>query len=134
MTKNDVQHYTVNILIALVWGYFSYKNFRAIPPFKSYNWIAFFFFFGMFIRNTSITMFFLIRRPAKKSSINWKEWMIALYGTFIGYLYVRDSTYQIIPEAFTLATIIMRIMIILLIIVSVFSRLFFWNRSSQSRD
>lgn len=64
---------------------------------------------------------FLIRRPAHRSSVAPWEWIIAVYGTFIGYLYVFQGPNPLLPLPFIIGASLLKLVVSLLMIVAIFS-------------
>lgn len=89
-------HYLINLLVGSGWAIFAYKNFQHALGLPEFNWQAFLY-LSLFFRNSSITVLFLIRRPTRESSKSIKEWLWALLGTFLGFFYVPEKAYSLIP-------------------------------------
>jgi len=75
----------------------------------------------LFIRNSSLTIFYLIRHSPIKSSFKVKELIIAIYGTFIGYLYASEGAVVLVPAKFVFIIYLLMVIIIFSSILSIFS-------------
>jgi protein-S-isoprenylcysteine O-methyltransferase Ste14 len=87
----------INILVAYLWAFFAYSNIHLFLKSPELS-LQTFLYLGLFIRNSSLTILFLIRRPAKTSSNQMKEWVAALVGTFLGFFYSPTEAYPLIPS------------------------------------
>ncbi|NIW72651.1 isoprenylcysteine carboxylmethyltransferase family protein [candidate division KSB1 bacterium] len=83
----------VNILVASVWGYYAYKGLMNLST-KSYLGLN----IAMLLRNTSLTLLFLLRRPSRLTSQRLRDWFVAIAGTFITYLYTTRGNKPIFPS------------------------------------
>ncbi|MDH4238616.1 MAG: hypothetical protein OEW48_03535 [Phycisphaerae bacterium] len=97
-------HWVVNISVASIWGYYVFKGIIALntPANRVLN-------IALLVRNTGITLVFLLRRPSKVTTKNVKDWITAIGGTFITYLYVISGTKLIslplLPAAYVLMVV-----------------------------
>ena len=87
----------INILVGVLWAFFACSNIHLILKSPELT-LQTFLYFGLFFRNSSLTILFLIRRPAKTSSNQMKEWVVALVGTFVGFFYSPNEAYPLIPS------------------------------------
>lgn len=103
--------WVVNILVASIWGYYVYKGIIALnTPTNLVLNIA------LLARNTGITLVFLLRRPSKVTTRNVKDWITAIGGTFITYLYVISGTKPICLRLLPAAYVLMVVMAFLSVI------------------
>ena len=91
-----IQHYLINILVGLVCAVFAYWNLRVVLTAGEFN-LQIFLFLAIFLRNGSIAVLFLLRRPARVSSKQLKEWLAAIVGTFAGFAYTQKNAYPLLP-------------------------------------
>lgn len=86
------RHWFVNITVASVWCYYAYEGLMNLskPGYFLLN-------IAMICRNTGITLVFLLRRPSKLTSHKVVDWIVAIGGTFITYLYTSRGTKPIFP-------------------------------------
>jgi len=109
-----------NAVVASLWGYYAVQSYLQLPPALFTNSSGIFL-LTLFIRNSSLTLMFLIRRPAHYSSTALWEWLIALYGTFIGYLYVFQGPNPFLPLPFIMTASVLKLFISVLMIGAIFS-------------
>lgn len=110
----------INLFIASLWGYYAYKSFSVLNIDLMSHFQGLFP-VTLFIRNSTLTIMFLSRRPSKRTSTSPFEWFIAIYGTFIGYFYVFNGPADYFPWTFILGASIVKILISVLMITAIFS-------------
>jgi protein-S-isoprenylcysteine O-methyltransferase Ste14 len=100
-------HHVVNVSVAIIWAFFSYRSMQQIVnvPELSLEAVPY---LAWFLRNSSITLLFLIRKVAKTSSRQVHEWLVAFVGTFIGFLY-QPNTSSLIPSHHLVAIYVLMI-------------------------
>ncbi len=88
-------HHLINLAVALLLGLSVYKTTEfALSQELAWNT---FLQLALAVRNGSLTVLFLIRRPAMASSRQIWEWILAIVGTFLGYLYMTEGAYPLFP-------------------------------------
>jgi protein-S-isoprenylcysteine O-methyltransferase Ste14 len=86
-TKNpDLAHWLVNIAVASFFSYYIYDSIIHLASGTCLTLLI-----ALLFRNTSITLVFLLRRPSKLTSRNIGDWIAAIGGTFITYLYIGQA-------------------------------------------
>jgi len=95
-------HWLVNILLASVWGYYAYEGIMNLST-TAYFVLN----IAMLARNTGLTLVFLLRRPSRLTSQRVKDWLVAITGTVITYLYVTIGTKPIFPSLVPFAYVVM---------------------------
>ena len=98
---SDLMHWLINIAVA---SFFSYYIYDTIIRLASGTYLTLL--IALLFRNTSITLVFLLRRPSKLTSRNIGDWIAAIGGTFITYLYT-DQAKPISPLILPTAYIVM---------------------------
>jgi protein-S-isoprenylcysteine O-methyltransferase Ste14 len=94
-----VGHYLTNVAVGSLWVLFTSVNIRLVlqaPEFNLQAWV----YFALLLRNSSLTILFLIRRPAKASSCQVKEWFVAVLGTVAPLFFTQGNAYPAIPSYF----------------------------------
>ncbi len=89
-------HHVVNISASIIFAFFAYKSIQGIAKSPSFGVDALPY-LAWFLRNSSVTLLFLIRRPAKTGSRQVHEWLVAFVGSFIGFLY-QPRALSLIPS------------------------------------
>ena len=94
-------HHVINISASIICALFAYIGIQKIVKSPSLG-IETLPDFAWFLRNSSVTLLFLIRRPAKAGSRQVHEWLVAFVGTYIGFLYQPHapsliSSHHLIP-------------------------------------
>ncbi len=108
-----VSHYLISIMVGLVCATFAYWNLRYVLKASTFN-LQTFLYLAIFVRNTSIAVLFLIRRPARISSRQIKEWLAAAAGTFAGFAYTQQGAIPLLPYyTYRIAFVLMGLAIVL---------------------
>lgn len=115
-----IVHYFINILAGVLWAFWAYNNIRQAFKAPEFSWEAFLY-FTLFFRNSSLTILFLIRRPAKASSKQIKEWLVAFLGTFISVFYSIGEGHSLIPSYNHSAIYVVMILAIVLSVLAILS-------------
>lgn len=101
--RPNLVHWLVNVAVALAFSYYIYAiALRLAAGPKVILPLA------LLFRNTSITLVFLFRRPSKLTSKNVGDWIAAIGGTFITYLFTswaRPVHPSVLPAAYATMTI-----------------------------
>ncbi len=84
--RPDLMHWLVNIAVASFYSYYIYDSIIRLA-----NGTCVTLLIALLFRNTSITLVFLLRRPSKLISRNIGDWIAAIGGTFITYLYTSRA-------------------------------------------
>ena len=84
--RPDLRHWLVNIAVALFFSYYIYDSIIHLATGTCLTLLI-----ALLFRNTSITLVFLLRRPSKLTSRNVGDWIAAIGGTFITYLYTSQA-------------------------------------------
>ena len=84
--RPDLMHWLVNIAVAAFFSYYIYDSIIRLATGTCVTLLI-----ALLFRNTSITMVFLLRRPSKLTSRNVGDWIAAIGGTFITYLYTGQA-------------------------------------------
>ncbi len=87
-------HHLINLPVAVVWGLLVYFCTWVSWDAQGLSWKTLFL-VAVAIRNSSFPILFLCRRPAKVSSTQIKEWVVAFVGTFIGFYYNSAGSYSL---------------------------------------
>lgn len=95
-------HWLVNIVVATVWCYYAYEGLTNLSK-AGYLLLN----IAMIFRNTGLTFVFLLRRPSKLTSKKVVDWIVAIAGTFIGYLYETMGTMSVFPTLKPAAYVVM---------------------------
>jgi protein-S-isoprenylcysteine O-methyltransferase Ste14 len=82
----DLTHWLVNIAVASFFSYYIYDTIVRLTTGTCLTLLI-----ALLFRNTSITLVFLLRRPSKLTSRNVGDWIAAIGGTFITYLYTNQA-------------------------------------------
>ena len=82
----DLMHWVVNIAVASFYSYYIYDIIIRLATGTCVTLLI-----ALLFRNTSITLVFLLRRPSKITSRNFGDWIAAIGGTFITYLYASQA-------------------------------------------
>ncbi len=85
--RPDLTHWLVNIAVASFFSYYVYDTIIRLTTGTCITLLV-----ALLFRNTSITLVFLLRRPSKLTSRNVGDWIAAVGGTFITYLYTNQAT------------------------------------------
>ncbi len=85
--RPDLTHWLVNIAVASFFSYYIYDTIIRLTTGTCITLLV-----ALLFRNTSITLVFLLRRPSKLTSRNVGDWIAAVGGTFITYLYTNQAT------------------------------------------
>lgn len=95
-------HWVVNILVASVWSYYAYQGIIALKtPVNPVLNIA------LLVRNSGLTLVFLLRRPSGLTSKKIVDWFMAIAGTFICYSYEVIGTKPVFPALESAAYVVM---------------------------
>ena len=97
----DLMHWLINIAVASFFSYYIYDTIIRLVSGTCLTLLI-----ALLFRNTSITLVFLLRRPSKLTSRNIGDWIAAIGGTFITYLYT-DQAKPISPLIIPTAYIVM---------------------------
>jgi len=120
--SKKTKHWVVNVIVASLWAYYSYLNVLFLhTKWHIASQLILLIHISLFIRNSSLTIFFLIRHSPKESSFKVKEWIIAIYGTFIGYLYASEGAVALVPAKLVFIIYLLMVIIIFSSILSIFS-------------
>lgn len=84
--RPDLMHWLVNIAVASFFSYYVYDSIIRLATGTCVTLLL-----ALLFRNTSITLVFLLRRPSKLTSRNVGDWIAAIGGTFITYLYTSRA-------------------------------------------
>jgi protein-S-isoprenylcysteine O-methyltransferase Ste14 len=84
--RPDLMHWLVNIAVASFFSYYIYGIIARLATGTCVTLLI-----ALLFRNTSITLVFLLRRPSKLTSRNVGDWIAAIGGTFITYLYTSSA-------------------------------------------
>ncbi|MDT8300393.1 MAG: isoprenylcysteine carboxylmethyltransferase family protein [Sedimentisphaerales bacterium] len=84
--RPDLMHWLVNIVVASFFSYYVYDSIIRLATGTCVTLLI-----ALLFRNTSITLVFLLRRPSKLTSRNVGDWIAAIGGTFITYLYTSQA-------------------------------------------
>jgi protein-S-isoprenylcysteine O-methyltransferase Ste14 len=84
--RPDLMHWLVNIAVASFFSYYIYDSIIRLATGKCLTLLI-----ALLFRNTSITLVFLLRHPSKLTSRNVGDWIAAIGGTFITYLYTSQA-------------------------------------------
>jgi protein-S-isoprenylcysteine O-methyltransferase Ste14 len=95
-------HWLVNVIVASVWFYYVCKGIIALSTKTHFVWNV-----AMLARNTGITLSFLSRRPSKLTSKKVIDWLVAIAGTFVTYLYATTATKSFFPSLVPVAYVVM---------------------------
>ena len=95
-------HWLVNILVASVWSYYAYEGLMNLST-SRYRLLN----IALILRNTSLTFVFLLRRPSKLTSKKVVDWIVAIAGTFITYLYLNRGTKPVVSSLAPAAYVVM---------------------------
>lgn len=82
----------LNILVATVWCYYAHQNLMRMSTTR-----FLFLNIALLLRNTGLTFVFLLRRQSKLTSESILDWILALTGTFIAYLYETAGAKPVFP-------------------------------------
>jgi protein-S-isoprenylcysteine O-methyltransferase Ste14 len=96
--RPELMHWLVNIAVASFFSYYVYDSIIRLATGTCLTLLI-----ALLFRNMSITLVFLLRRPSKLTSRNIGDWIAAIGGTFISYLYTShaDPIYPfIVPTAY----------------------------------
>ena len=115
-----VPHYLINIMVGLVCASFAYWNLRYVLKAGILN-LQTFLYLAIFVRNASIALLFLIRRPARISSRQIKEWLVAIVGTFAGFAYSQQGAIPLLPSYTYRTAFVLMGLAIVLSITAIFS-------------
>ncbi len=84
--RPDLMHWLVNIAVAAFFSCYIYDIIIRLATGTCVTLLI-----ALLFRNTSITLVFLLRRPSKLTSRNVGDWIAAIGGTFITYLYTSQA-------------------------------------------
>jgi len=84
--RPNLSHWLVNIAVASFFSYYVYDSIIRLATGTCATLLI-----ALLFRNTSITLVFLLRRPSKLTSRNVGDWIAAIGGTFITYLYTSQA-------------------------------------------
>jgi protein-S-isoprenylcysteine O-methyltransferase Ste14 len=84
--RPNLMHWLVNIAVAAFFSYYVYDSIIRLATGTCVTLLI-----ALLFRNTSITLVFLLRRPSKLTSRNVGDWIAAIGGTFITYLYTSQA-------------------------------------------
>jgi protein-S-isoprenylcysteine O-methyltransferase Ste14 len=96
--RTNLMHWLVNIATATFFSWFIYEIILRLAT-ETYVTLL----VALLFRNTSITLVFLLRRPSRLTSRNVGDWIAAIGGTFITYLYTSQAkpiSPLIVPTAY----------------------------------
>lgn len=103
LKRPDMMHWLVNIAVASFFSYYIYDIIISLANGTCVTLLV-----ALLFRNTSITLVFLLRRSSKLTSKNIGDWIAAIGGTFITYLYTsREEPISpfIVPSAYLIMII-----------------------------
>ena len=96
------RHWLVNIMVASVWCYYAYEGLMNLST------MAYFVLnIALLLRNTGLTLLFLLRRPSELTSKKFVDWLVAIAGTFVTYFYVSRGTKPFFPSLAPTAYVVM---------------------------
>ena len=84
--RPDLMHWLVNIAVASFFSYYVYDSIIRLATGTCVTLLL-----ALLFRNTSITLVFLLRLPSKLTTRNVGDWIAAIGGTFITYLYTSRA-------------------------------------------
>ncbi len=93
--RSLVGHYLMNVAVGSLWVFFTLTTVRLVLRASEFNlqtWV----YFALLLRNGSLMILFLIRRPANASSVQIKEWLVAALGTAAPCFFIRGTAYPVI--------------------------------------
>jgi len=96
--RSVLRHWLVNVAVASFFSYYIYDSIVRLAAGTCLTLLI-----ALLFRNTSITLVFLLRRPSKLTSRNIGDWIAAIGGTFITYLYTSQAepiSPLIVPTAY----------------------------------
>lgn len=96
-TDSRLVHYLVNIAVGGIWLYVTIgglRHFRASDGYTLNVVIG----VALWLRNGSLAVLFLLRRPASAASTVVKEWLVAIAGTLIGILYSTENARSLMHD------------------------------------
>ncbi len=113
-------HNLINVVVGSLWAYYAFQSIKTVLQRWHLSWEYLLIPSALFFRNSALTILFLIRRPAKATSRQVKEWFFAILGTFIGYFYVaqKGTYYSLFPPQYE---IIPYVLLITAVVLSIFS-------------
>ena len=115
-----VVHYLINIFAGGLWAIWAYYNIQQAFKAPESSWQAFLY-FTLFFRNSSLMILFLIRRPARVSSKQIKEWLVAFLSTFISVFYGIEGGYSLFNSYYRSAIYVAMILAIILSMLAILS-------------
>lgn len=83
-------HWLVNIVVGSCWFYYVWKGLVTLQTTHLVLLNV-----ALLVRNTTITMMFLVRRQSTLTSRRFIEWFMAIAGTFCTYFYAVKETWPI---------------------------------------
>jgi protein-S-isoprenylcysteine O-methyltransferase Ste14 len=101
-------HWLVNIMVASVWCYYAYQGLMNLSTKGNFVLNV-----ALLTRNTGLTLAFLSRRPSRLTSKRIKDWLVAIAGTFVTFLYTTTGTKPLSPSLAPVAYIVMVIAVFL---------------------
>jgi protein-S-isoprenylcysteine O-methyltransferase Ste14 len=112
-------HYLANAAVAAIWFYLTARNagLRAHGPFDWDMLVK----DALLLRNGSLTVLFLLRRPAKEVSHRAKEWLVAMAGTLLGGFYITEGARPLLPASIHGAVYFLMVIALLLGIFAIIS-------------
>jgi protein-S-isoprenylcysteine O-methyltransferase Ste14 len=118
---SSIWHYLGNAAVAALWFYLTARNVRHIlgtHAFFSWDVLVN---DALLLRNGSLTVLFLLRRPAKEVSRRAKEWLIAGAGTLLGGFYLTEGARPLFPAYMHGAVYFLMVLALLLGIMAIIS-------------
>ena len=89
-TRPYAWHWLVNIVVASCWLYYVWDGLMSLQTTRLLLLSL-----ALLVRNTTVTVMFLIRRPSTLTSRRFTEWFMAIAGTFCSYFYVLEGAWPI---------------------------------------
>jgi protein-S-isoprenylcysteine O-methyltransferase Ste14 len=125
-------YHLINMFWALLFGIFVYMTTKSALS-EELSWNTFLQ-LSLAVRNSSLTLLFLIRRPPITSSRQIGEWILAFTGTFIGFLYTTQGAYPLFPPHAHGPIYVLLVFAVVLSIVAILSLgRSFGNRGIQTK-
>jgi protein-S-isoprenylcysteine O-methyltransferase Ste14 len=95
-------HWLVNIVVASVWCYYAYEGITNLRTSR-----VLLLNIALILRNTSLTLLFLLRRPSQLTSKKVIHWVVAIAATFMTYFYETIGARPVFPSFRPAAYVVM---------------------------
>jgi protein-S-isoprenylcysteine O-methyltransferase Ste14 len=121
VSSSRLWHYLANAAVAAIWFYLTARNVRHVrAAHGAFSWDVLVN-DALLLRNGSLTVLFLLRRPAKEVSRRAKEWLVAVAGTLLGGFYLTEGARPLLPIYMHGAAYLLMVLAILLGIFAIIS-------------